>query len=191
MVVSSIGGNQKNSQVNKSDESGMGIIVILLLVKTFLVKEAVWDGALLLSSNQFLCRQISGEFSQSFTQSPKRCRSSLRNWFPGLPGRIICEQSLNDKEYDKHALTLLVTSRWVWMFPFKHSCMAHAVFPERLSNHSQVLHRTFSRFTQNLMHIMSYGSRNIIRLDSQLQIKGRKNQNVRPAEWNVVYGLQR
>jgi hypothetical protein len=36
--------------------------------------------------------------------------------------------------------------------PFKHACVAHAFFPERLFNHYQGLSLAVPRFAQNLMH---------------------------------------
>jgi hypothetical protein len=45
------------------------------------------------------------------------------NWLFGLPGRILCEQPLDDKENYEHAvdfalhLSRLFRSRWVCTFP--------------------------------------------------------------------------
>jgi hypothetical protein len=55
---------------------------------------------------------------------------------------------------------------------FKHTGTAHAISPERLSNHCQGLRRTFPRFAQNLM---SFPFQNRMRPDTRLQIKWRKD----------------
>jgi hypothetical protein len=52
---------------------------------------------------------------------------------------------------------------------------AHDFFPERLTNHCQGLRRTFPRIcTQFVAFPLSDPLQNRIRLDTQLQIKGRK-----------------
>jgi hypothetical protein len=61
-------------------------------------------------------------------------------------------------------------------------CMAHASFPECLSNHCQGLRHTFSEiYTKFDAHSLSDPMWNHIRPDTQFQIKGRKNQHVHPA----------
>jgi hypothetical protein len=47
----------------------------------------------------------------------------------------------------------------------------------------------FLRFEQNLIVTSSDSSRNRIRPDTQLQIRGRKNQRVHRAAWNFVHWL--
>jgi hypothetical protein len=42
-----------------------------------------------------------------------------------------------------------------------------------------------------LMLVLSYPSRNRIRPDTQLQIKGHKNQHIHPAAWNFVQWIPR
>jgi hypothetical protein len=95
---------------------------------------------------------------------------------------------LDAKGYAKHALDYaLHLSRLFSVFhvqsmPFKHPCMPHALFPERLSNHCQGLRRTFSNIcTKFDAAPLSDPSRNHSRPDKELQIKARKNQHVHPA----------
>jgi hypothetical protein len=64
--------------------------------------------------------------------------------------------------------------------PFKHPCTAHASFPERSSNHCWCFRHTFSKIcTEVDSHLLSDPSRNRIRPDTRLQIKGHK-KSARP-----------
>jgi hypothetical protein len=66
-------------------------------------------------------------------------------------------------------------------------CTAHTSFPERLSNHCQGLCRTFSEIcTFDIVPLLA-PSRNSIRQDTRLQIKGRKNQQIHSSAWNFVH----
>jgi hypothetical protein len=65
-------------------------------------------------------------------------------------------------------LSRLFRSRRVWTLP----CTAHAFFPERLSNHCQVVRRTSSEiYTKFDAVLLSDPSRNPIRPDTRLLIK--------------------
>jgi hypothetical protein len=65
--------------------------------------------------------------------------------------------------------------------------MAHIVFPVRLSKPCRGSRRTFSKVCTECDALSLLGrSRKRVRLDAQLQIEGRKNQHVHPAEWNVA-----
>jgi hypothetical protein len=79
--------------------------------------------------------------------------SSLRNWLFCLSERILYEHS------PWYRRKLCVCS-WLCSSPVLPSsvsvsldfpCTAHAILPERLSNHSQGLHCTFPGFAQNLI----------------------------------------
>jgi hypothetical protein len=71
-------------------------------------------------------------------------------------------------------------------------CKVHSSFPKRLSNHCQGLRHTFSEICTTFNAVpLSDPSRSLVRPDTQLQIKGRKNQHVHPAAWNFVHGLPR
>jgi hypothetical protein len=59
---------------------------------------------------------------------------------------------------------------------------AHVFLPERLSNHCQGLRRTFFEIRTKFDAVpLSDPSRNRIRSDTRLKIKGRKNQYIHPA----------
>jgi hypothetical protein len=95
--------------------------------KSYLVKKEVWDGALSWCNSQLFCRQSSGwSLHKYFVNNPLDVKKKLGifSW--------LCSSSV---------LTFSVLVSLV--IPFKHPCTAHALFPERLSNNFQVLHRTF------------------------------------------------
>jgi hypothetical protein len=76
--------------------------------------------------------------------------------------------------------------------PFKYPCTAHVFFPDRLSNHCQGVHCIFSKIcTKPDAHSLSDPSRNRIRSNTRLQMKGRNNQHFHWAAWNVVHWLPR
>jgi hypothetical protein len=67
-------------------------------------------------------------------------------------------------------------------------CTAHAFFAEHLLHHCQGLRSTFSEiFTKYQSVRLSDPSRNRIRSDARLHIKGRKNRHANQDEWNVVH----
>jgi hypothetical protein len=60
--------------------------------------------------------------------------------------------------------------------------MAHSIIPERLFNHCKGLPFTFSETWTKFDAVpLSDPSRNRIRPDARLQIKGRKNNHTHPA----------
>jgi hypothetical protein len=65
--------------------------------------------------------------------------------------------------------------------PFKHMCTAHAFFPKRLSNHCHGLSHTFSKICTFDAVPLSDPLRNGIRLDTRIQIKGRKKSACPPS----------
>jgi hypothetical protein len=73
--------------------------------------------------------------------------------------------------------------------PFKYPCIAHAFFPERLSNHAQGLRRILSKICTKIgAHSLSDPSRYRIRPDPRLQIKGCK-KSARPPNCVTFYTL--
>jgi hypothetical protein len=102
----------------------------------------------------FIVKVQGGVFAHFHAVSANR-HSSTWSWLFSLPGRVLCEQSFDVKEYDEHApdfalhLSRLLRSRWVWtlrvrlMLSSSNACVIIA----RVS----VTH--FPRVAQNLMHI--------------------------------------
>jgi hypothetical protein len=64
----------------------------------FLVKKIPW------CNSQFFCRQIWSEVLAHFHAIAVKRPSSMRNRLFSLPRRVLCEQSLDIKEIDEHAL---------------------------------------------------------------------------------------
>jgi hypothetical protein len=129
----------------------------LCLVKNSLVKKEVWDSALSYCSGQSL---------RTFSCSCCKSHSSMQNWQFGLPGRILCEQSPWCQRKLWACFWLCSSVSVSLDFP----CMAHAFFPEHLSNHC-----TFSKICTNFYAVpLSDTSWNCIRTDIQLQINGHK-----------------
>jgi hypothetical protein len=162
-------------------------LVILLLVKNSLVNREVWDLALLWCNRQSLCCQSSGWSLHTFSAFTIKCHSSMQNWMPGLPGWIICKQSIP-----------LMQTKNIWACswfccspasPFSVSVnldslyTAHAFFPERLSNYCQDLHHTFSDiYTKFAAVPLLDPLQNHIRPVTRLQIKGHK-KSAHPPSW--------
>jgi hypothetical protein len=65
---------------------------MLLFAKSFPVKKEVWDGALSWCNSEFVCRPSSGQSLRMFAAVAVKCHSGMRHWLFGLPGRILCEQ---------------------------------------------------------------------------------------------------
>jgi hypothetical protein len=103
-------------------------------------------------------------------------RSSMRNWLFGLPGRILCEQSVKEsvKESNEHALdfALQLSNPYLVSVSLDFTCTAHAFFPEHLSNHCQDLHLTFPKIcTKFDAAPLSDPFQNCIRPEKRLKIK--------------------
>jgi hypothetical protein len=126
--------------------------------------------------------KVQGEVTAHFNAVAIKPLTSKRNWLFGLPERILCEQPPWCQR--KWQACSSLCSSPVSPFPVSMSldfpCTAHASFPERLSNHRQGLRRTFSEIFTNSDAVPFWGSsRNRIRPDTRLQIKGRK-KSARP-----------
>jgi hypothetical protein len=70
-------------------------------------------------------------------------------------------------------------SPWVWTFPFKHPCVAHAFFPAHMSNHCQGLCHTFSEICTKYHH--TFCQSHCIRPDTWLHIKRCKKLECQPS----------
>jgi hypothetical protein len=88
---------------------------------------------------------------------------------------------LDVKENDEHALDFALQLLRIFLvcpelsMQFKHSCTAHAFFPERLSNNCQGLRCTSSEICTKFYDVpLSDPSWNRVRPDMRLEIKGRK-----------------
>jgi hypothetical protein len=129
---------------------------VVFWLKSSLVRNEVWDGALSWRSIQFICRQIWGEVFTHFHRVAFKRHSSMRNLLFGLLERILCEQS-SWCQWKWWACSWLCSSS---VSPFSVSvslafqCAAPAFFPERLSNHCQVLRRTFLEIVTNLVLLL-------------------------------------
>jgi hypothetical protein len=99
---------------------------------------------------------------------------------------IFVNNPLDIKKNDEHALDFCSSLIYPLDMPFKHQCTAYAFFPEPLSNHCQGLRRTVSEICKKIDAIpLSDPSRNSIRQDTQLQIKGRK-KSARPFQLREI-----
>jgi hypothetical protein len=67
-------------------------------------------------------------------------------------------------------------------------CTAHAFFPERLSNHCQGLHHTFSEICTKCCPFVGSIAKSH-QANTQLQTKDVKNQYPYPTAWNFVHCL--
>jgi hypothetical protein len=141
----------------------VGTTVLLLLAKNYLSKNEVWD-AVLSWKSQFFVNKIRDEVIAHLHTIAVKCHSSMRNWLFGLPGRIVCEQSLMSKKMMSMLLTFLFTCLAFFSFcpessmPFKHPCATHTFFPEHLSNHCQGLRPTFPRDSHKIWPTLAIGS---------------------------------
>jgi hypothetical protein len=146
----------------------------------------VWNGALLWCNNQFFVAKVRSEvFAHLHAVAVKR-HSSMRNGLFDLPGRSLCEQFPWCKK-KWWACSWLCSSS---VSPFSVSvsldspCTAHAFFPYSSSNHCQGLCRTFPGICTTVVAAPSSDpSRNRIRPDILLQIKGLKDQDIHTAAW--------
>jgi hypothetical protein len=87
------------------------------------------------------------------------------------------------KENDEHTLDFAFSpvSPFSVSVSLDFACAAHAIFPERLSNHCQGLCGTSSEICTKFDAVpLPDPQRNRIRPDIQLQIKGRKNYPIYP-----------
>jgi hypothetical protein len=126
-----------------------------------------------------------GEVFAYFHSVAVKCHISMRNW---PPEQILCEQ------FPWCQRTWWACS-WLCSLPgspfsasvsfdmsFKFSCTAHAFIPKRLSNHCQRLLCTFFYIYSKFDAVpLSDISRNRIRPDTRLQLKGRKSSTLRPS----------
>jgi hypothetical protein len=88
------------------------------------------------------------------------------------------------KENDEHALdfALHVSRLFSVSFNLELPCTAHAFLSERLSNHCRGLRCTVSEICTKFDAVpLSEPSPNLIRPETRLQMKGRKNQHFEPA----------
>jgi hypothetical protein len=137
--------------------------------------------------------KVRGEVCAHFHAVAVKRYSSMRNWLFGLPGRILYEQSpcCQRKWWTCSWLCSSLVSTFSVLVSLNVPFMAHAFFPGRLSNHCHVLHRTFSEICTKFVAVpLSDPSRNRIRPDIWLQIKGHTNQHVHPAAWNLYTASQ-
>jgi hypothetical protein len=106
----------------------------------------MWNGALPFATASYFVAKDRGEtFAYFHTVAGKRY-SSMQHWLFGLPGRILCEESLDVKENDEYALDFAFhLSSFIGLGEFGLSVQAHAFFLKLLSNHYQGLRRTFFR----------------------------------------------
>jgi hypothetical protein len=125
--------------------------------------------------------KVRGEVITNFHIATKERRSSMRNWLFGLPVRILCEKS----PWWLFVCPWLCSSS---VSPFSISmsldvpCTAHASLPERLFNHCQGLHRTFSETCTQFDAVrLSDPPWNRIRPNTRLKIKGRKKSTSPPS----------
>jgi hypothetical protein len=128
---------------------------VVLGKKNSLVKEEVWDGALSWYNSQFFHRQSSGRNLSTFPRNRRKTSQyyeELTVW-PAGTNSLRCQR------------------KW-W------ACS----LPRTLSNHCQGYRRTFSQMCTKYDDFpLSYSSRNRIRLDTWLQIKGRKRSALPPS----------
>jgi hypothetical protein len=135
-----------------------------------------WRRYVVMQQQVLLLPKFGAKSSYILTHFAENRYNSMRNWVFGLPGRVLCEESPWCQRNDEH-LTLLFAYLAVSVsvnidFP----CTAHVFFPERLSSHYQgLLRNSFEICTKFEAFPMSNPSRNYIRPDTRLQIKGRKN----------------
>jgi hypothetical protein len=152
---------------------------MLFLVKKFPIEEesVKW------CNSEFFCSQSSGWSLCTFLRSRHKSHSSMWNWLFGL----------EVKENDEHALGFAVYQSCLSSvsLTLDFPCMAHAFFPEHLSDHCQGIRRTFSEICTKFDAVpLPDASRNHIRLGTGLLIKeGQKNQHVHPVAWNFVHWL--
>jgi hypothetical protein len=131
----------------------------------------VWDDALSWCNSQFFCRQILGwSLRHSHAVAVKR-HSSMGTSF--THDEFFVSNPLNVKENAEYALDFALHlshpfwSRWVWAFRLSAHCFV------------QGLNCTFSGIcTESDAHSLSDPSRNFMRQDIQLQIKGHKIRKV-------------
>jgi hypothetical protein len=120
-----------------------------------------------------LFAKVRGEVITHF-HAVTRKRHNMQNWLLGLPGRILCEQY----PWWLFACSWLcssLVSPFFGLDEFGLSMYGSCFLPERLSNHWQGLHRTFSKIRTQFDAVpLSDPSWNRIRPDTRLQIKGHK-----------------
>jgi hypothetical protein len=113
------------------------------------------------------------------------------NWLFGPPGWNLCEQSPWCQRnwwacswlFSPHVLPFLA------LVSMDFPCVAHAFFTERLSNHWQGLHRTFSEICRKFDAVsLSDPAWNRIMPNARLQIKGHTN-SARPHRCVIFYKL--
>jgi hypothetical protein len=78
---------------NREKQGGWGTTVMSLLVKYSVVRKEVWDGELSWRNSFFVAKVPSEVFAHCRVVTVKR-HNNMRDWLFGLPGRILCEQSL-------------------------------------------------------------------------------------------------
>jgi hypothetical protein len=128
-----------------------------------------------------LSPKFGSKSSHIFTQSPLNFTVVCGIDCLTCQGEFFKNNSLA-KENDEHALDFTLQLSHLFLvllsldMSFKHPCRAHAFFTERLSNQRQSLRRTVSEICTKCDAVpLSDPSRNGVRPDTRLQIRGLKN----------------
>jgi hypothetical protein len=132
---------------------------------------------------------VRGEVFAHFHAVAFKRHIRLRNWLLGLPERILFfNNPFTLNKIMSMLLTLLFTClTFAVSLRSDFLCTAHAYL-----NYAMVSVVLFSEICTKLYAVpLSEASRNRIRPDTRLQIKGRKNQHVLPAIWKFVHWLAR
>jgi hypothetical protein len=158
---------------------GWWTTVILFLVKSSLVKYEMWDGALSWCNSQFFFAEAYSKILAHFHTVAVKHHSSMWNWLFGLPGLIICEQSLwcQRKWWACSWLCSSPVSRLSVSVSLDFQCMAYAFFHECLSSHCQGLCRICSQICT--------------KFDAVPLSDPSQNQHFHPAAWNCAHRLLR
>jgi hypothetical protein len=160
------------------------MIVMLLWVKNSMGKKEVWDSVFHDAVSSSFVAKGWGQSLCTFLQSRHKHHSSMHNWMFGLPENDECTL-----HFGVH-LSHLSWSRWLQNFPFKLLGIAHAFFPEHVSNHSRGLHCTFSEICEKMMHTHCWIHHKIASGEiHDYKWKDIENQHVHPAGLNFVHWL--
>jgi hypothetical protein len=153
-------------------------------------EKEVWDGLLSWFKSQFFRRQSLG-WSLCTLLCSHRKRSQ---WYEELTvwhakTNYFCTiQMMSKKWWAYSQLCSSLFSPFLVSVSLDFLCMAHAFFPERLSNHCQDLHRNLSEICIKFEGFFVTSIAKIHIHDSKQE--DIKNEHVHPAAWNVVPMLQ-
>jgi hypothetical protein len=166
-----------SSIVETKKYGGWWMTVMLFLVKSSLVKNEMWDGALSCCNSQFLFAKVQGKDLAHFHTGAVKHHSSMWNQLFGQPGWI-CEQSFwcQRKWQECSWLCSSPVSHFLVSMSLDFLCMAYAFFQERLSSHCQGLccicsqiYTKFDAVTCQIHYKISISThlREIVHTDSQ------------------------